>query len=242
MKTILLYLCVFICLLSLLNCSNDNETINDLDGVTNELKIDENEIFSKVSKLKVSKVLDINDDDEKRVAYRLLNKEEKMFLWYNKLDYLIKENKLYGIDIKLNKQQKALLIEAKSKLSLEFFDENQNDKKEFVKNIFIPDFIKRATKVFPDILFGSIFYEISVPKSKLIKNEKTGLLTIEKSHTILSKDANPNPICDCGTDHFFSCSWGQYDDYCSERITCKYQDGGCGFFGGYECNGICKHF
>lgn len=198
-----------------------------------------------ISMIKISKTLEMKDENEKKLAYSLLNVQEKLFIWDNKIDVLIEDNLLYGVKIDLDQKQKEFLLNFKNNLKLEIFSKKVNDKKEYFKNVYVPDALEEAKVLFKnDYLFGMVFYDISVPlfyfKNKNLKeNTLDDLIIAYMEYSSLKIDVGGNQsFCDCDSGAFFSCQWGQHDKYC-KPLSCSGQTD-CGFAWAWDCNGICK--
>lgn len=179
------------------------------------------------SQYKIDKVLTTKIESDQRIEYSLLSKEEKFALWFQKYESLINDDMFLNTEsIILNDEQKQLVEELKNKLSQNIFDEVDNDEKEYFQNIYVPDFLKRAQKVFTYDEIGLIFYKLSTP------NADTSLKQLA-----LSTDANSEKDCNCNIGAFFTCQWGQ--NLCEES-RCASSLTGCGFTWNYPCDGDCK--
>lgn len=220
-KFLLLFLITFF----LFNCSSDADSLENI--------IDDESI------IELEKVAEMKSQNERKLAYRLLSDEEKFYLWDNKLSKLINENYLYGIYIDLTEDEKSLLKEIKGQIELSFFNDSQSDKKAFFKNVYIPQFIDKSKETFSNkYLIGFIFYDISMPISKKIDiNNLNDLIQYYQSSRELTPiGGGGGNSCDCDTDAFFSCKWG--DDYCVAS-SCSTVHTDCGFLWLSDCDGIC---
>lgn len=110
------------------------------------------------SQVKIDKVLNIKIHKNQKIAYRLLNANEKSLLWSTKLTRVIENNEV-GV---LNLEQKMIIKRLLNKLNLNIFsDEDNNDEKEYFKNIYVPSFLEQAKPYFSSDQIGKIFYDLS---------------------------------------------------------------------------------
>jgi hypothetical protein len=122
-------------LCSLFSCTEDKS----------ESKINSNVIVSSIKK--------INNIDEQRIAFNLLNSEEKLLVWSDKLNLILE-------DPNINNAQKTLIIELKNNLKPCCFKDETNDEKEYFKNIYVVNYLKEIDKVFTREQIEKIFYNL----------------------------------------------------------------------------------
>lgn len=186
----------------------------------------------------------MNSESDRKLAYSLLNKNEKYSIWKSKMENLLNDDLLFGVKVKLNDNQRSLISEFNEILKPSLFSDEDNDRKEYIKNIYVPNFISRAKDVFDDkYLIGMIFYEITVTSSEKLKNSS---INYDYQSLINSFNSRADDFiisetkdCNCQKDSFFSCAWGQHETYCKKK-KCKDSLDGCGFAGWYECEQICE--
>jgi len=219
-------------LIILFNCTNEN--VSPVNNIEN------------ISEQKINTILNMSSESDRRLAYDLLNKNEKFSIWKNKMESLINENKLFGVTINLTEEQLKLISELNNNLEPYLFSKEQNDKKEFYKNVYVPKFIEKAKLVFDNnYVIGMIFYELTLVtdvnlKQDLENAELEDLIDAFNRVGVDGFDDGFQPKdCDCNKDSFFSCKWGEHDVYCKDT-NCKSSLDGCGFLGWYECDQECK--
>jgi PBP1b-binding outer membrane lipoprotein LpoB len=113
---------IFICAVTLgmLSCSSEQANVKDAE---------------EVSVLKIENVQRINSDEElQKVAYRLLNENEKFVFWKDRFDLLLQEDEFTS-------SQKQLISELQNNLTVSLFSDIINDDQEYFKNIYIPHFL-----------------------------------------------------------------------------------------------------
>lgn len=191
MKKILLLFVVAVATLT--SCSNDES--NNIDA----LKLE-------------SVISTTNKNNEQRVAYSLLNPDEKFSLWNNQFNELLDENSL-------NTNQKDLIRELQKNVKVSFFSEEVSDEKEYFKNIFVPNYLVKLQLEFSNESINEIFYSL-----------KPSRIT-----PILINNPGVTKGCDCNQGSLF----GGCSGNCEEK-TCKGSSTGCGFLWAWECNGVCK--
>lgn len=188
---------------------------------------DEDSLATEKSEYKIDQVIDQKNEEDQKVAYTLLSNGERYTLWVKKYESLLNDGTLLKSGkISLNSKQKLLIEELKNKLTESVFDVKDNNEKEYFRNIYVPDFLKRAQKVFTYDEIGLIFYKISKPTTD-----------ISLKKLAVSARANSEKDCDCNVDGFFTCQWGQ--NLCKETNNCVDKSSGCGFNWAYPCDGDC---
>jgi hypothetical protein len=184
---------LFISLLFIsISCSTDDNTLNE-----------------GINQSKINEVLNQNDYETQKVMYRMLNQNEKLTLWDNKINNLILNNNL-------NKKQVELLNELKINLKTEIFNQVSSENKTIFKTVFVKDFLNKSKSVFASEFFFDNFYNIQL-KIAPIDSEL--------------------PDCTCNKGSAFSCGWNSVT--CRESDKCSDTDDGCGFLLLYSCNGRC---
>lgn len=179
----------------LFSCS-ENESINSSKEIVNESKI--------------SQVLNEKDYESQKLMYNNLSSDEKYKLWNDKIEKIINKNNL-------NEEQKTLLQELKKNMFVGIFDETENnDKAEIFKNIYVKDFLKKASKIFNREFIRANFYYISKISSE--------------------RRYSGESSCSCNIGATFTCT---YRIECRSLQTCRSSTSGCGFLGAFECNGNC---
>jgi hypothetical protein len=164
---------------------------------------------------KVASVLSINDSAEQKVEYSLLNSNEKFIIWDNKINSLLEDNSL-------NEEQKDLIKELKNNIKPKYFEKSTNDEKEYFKNIYVKNYLKKIDKVFNRDQINSIFYSINIKRGN-----------IQNAISDTSR-YSPRITCDCNRGSLFGCG-----DSCTITICGNPTPDGCGFMWGWECNGGC---
>lgn len=163
-----------------------------------------------VNTSKINQVLNVHDYESQKLMYISLTSEEKFNLWNNKLDVLLQNDFL-------NMEQKNLLKDLKKELFVDFFDSSENnDKAEIFKNIYIKDFLHKASKIFTADYIHNNFYTISNNSQNKVYYGVSG--------------------CTCNIGATFTCT---YHIECKSLKTCRESSSGCGFLMAFECNGNC---
>lgn len=232
MKSVIYNFFVLFAFFTMYNCTDDSN-----------LTVERSE---RVSIEKILSVLNMPDESSRKLAYSLLNGQERMKIWKDKFEILINESKLFGIKVQLTEGEISLVQEINSKLELHLFEHTQSDEKEIFKNVYIPEFINRAEEVFENkYLLGMIFYENTVILNKKIKRniENADISDLIDSFNGRNEgvigEISDKKDCDCSVGSFFSCAWGQHDDHC-KKSECEETNGGCGFLLLSDCDSICK--
>ncbi|KAF2519000.1 bacteriocin fulvocin C-related protein [Flavobacterium salilacus subsp. salilacus] len=187
----------------LVGCSkDDNSNSQNADALKVEsvLNIRENPNFQTKS--------DTTDlEDAERTAYLLLNASEKLVYWQTKLsDFIVEDRELSTAEINL-------IEEVKAAIDVDVFEDITNDKQEYFKNIFVPDFLDRVDDVMPTSKVENLFYGYTPSLGSAKKK------------------------CNCNQGSMFGCG---ASNHCDERV-CKKKSRGCGFMFLWECNGICSY-
>lgn len=190
----------------------------------------EGKLVAEKSEFKINQMLNEKDPENQKLKYILLSSQEKHSIWLNKYESLVNNGStLTSKGMLLNDKQKELIEELKNKLTQNIFDENDNNEKEYFRNIYVPNFIKRAQKVFTYDQIGSLFYKLSESPTNISHEKQSASARVASGWV---RDCN----CDKGA--FFSCQWG--GDKCDGQASCKQTFSGCGFNWMYACNGLCR--
>ncbi|RNC87840.1 MAG: hypothetical protein ED556_01225 [Winogradskyella sp.] len=173
----------------------------------NDLNID----LSKVENLRVMK------HNEQRIAYRLLNKDEKFKLWDDRLSSLIALPSTTEI-------QKKSIINLSKILETEFFSSNNE------KGVSINEEIK-----------GWI-----IENESKFSREKFILYFTTLNEVQSDNGARDDLVLDPGED-IEDCECNELEDYCigisfeCHKTKCDDSYKGCGFLWNSSCNGECEH-
>ena len=106
-------------------------------------------------------------------------------------------------------------------LTASIFSNSKNDEKEYFKNIYVPNYLKKVEKVFSVEEIELIFYSLKIAGEELAP-------------------ANPggDKFCDCNKGSLFGCGTSQN----CRSSKCTAETDGCGFLWAWECNGLCRLF
>lgn len=190
----------------------------------------EDSLVAEKSEFKINQILNEKDVESQKIKYNLLSTEEKHTIWVNKYEALINNNTFQDHKrLILNDKQKELIEELKDKLTQNVFDKNDNNEKEYFRNIYVPNFLKRAQKVFTYDQIGVLFYKVSESTTDISQKQQSTSARVASGWV---RDCN----CDKGS--FFSCQWG--GDKCDGQASCKQSYNGCGFNWMWACNGLCR--
>ena len=196
MKKIILTLLMII--LSLTSCTYNNELENNIEN----------------SKIKA--VFYEKNASNQKIMYNMLNKEEKLKLWEEKIENVLQKNNL-------NEDQLILINDLKDNLSANLFDNKSfNNEKEIFKSIYVKEFLKKSINVFEEDFIVTNFYSLS----------SNGYYLGEPD----APENGENPDCSCNTTSMWSCA-ASFE--CKTSRNCSDTAGGCGFLGMFECNGRC---
>ncbi|MGB0892160.1 MAG: bacteriocin fulvocin C-related protein [Flavobacteriaceae bacterium] len=205
MKKFLLLLFITFCFFS---CTIKEENNIDVEVINHE---------------KINQVLKIKDFSEQKLAYSLLNKNEKFLLWNDRLKEIN--------NLKLSNNQKNLIKELNMLLNNKHFLDDSNDNV-VLKNVLIPKYLKKLKENFTTKQIGIIFYTLIpiTPSS----------VTVETGDDGQGGDNGGAKDCDCNKSSMVSCQWLNTSS-CEDK-TCKAPtpENQCGFLLMYPCNGSCK--
>ena len=113
MKKVIFGLIVSLALFNLISCSDNNE------------------IERTSSNKRISQVLNEKNYTTQKIMYSLLNEEEKLKIWNDKIENILQKNNL-------TKEQSDLIYELKNNISLNLFNDGErNDEREIFKSIFV---------------------------------------------------------------------------------------------------------
>lgn len=161
---------------------------------------------------KIDQVLFSKKPVEQKLMYTLLNENEKLALWNYKLSYIISSKSMTN-------QQKELIHQFKDQLTSIHF-KNDSDEQIYLKNVYIPKYLKKLKKEFSISQIGELFYSVSLRGNP-------------------GFDGGDGKDCNCNRNSMVSCRWLKPES-CEESKTCTATTGGCGFLGSYNCNGMCN--
>lgn len=182
----------------------------------------------KINFAKINLVLSANKKDNK-IAYSLLNKYEKHYIWESKLTKLLEQETLYGKSFRLNNSQREVILDLKNKLEVDYFNEEIYDKREWFKNIYYIKILKEAEKVFTK----KQIYDIMLSISSNVDNKK-GKVQIEQE----------KEDCNCNRDTLTFCY--KSNQTCVNKVdgkkVCKDTSWGCGFLWLSSCTADCVTF
>lgn len=200
MKKGFLFFTVLIAMLFIFSCSSDeNQTV----------------IEDSVNKNKINDVMNLEREEDQKIAYLMLNDSEKYELWKQKLNGLMLSNEL-------NKKQKELIKVVLNNVDASFFTEKRNDKREYFKTIIFKKLILDITKEFSQNQIRTIFYSVT---SKIDPGFEDG--------------GSGSSSCNC------SASINEMFNFCGGQTSCKagncnYTASGCGFMSLSSCTGTCR--
>tara|TARA_R110002051_G_C8680193_1_gene491676 strand:- start:604 stop:1257 length:654 start_codon:yes stop_codon:yes gene_type:complete len=200
---------VLICSISFISCNEDKDSSIEF-----------------INESKIQQIIEMVDNQEQKLAYSLLNKNEKYSLWQQKFEIII--NSKY-----FNEGQNQLIKKIKNDLISDIFLED-DDSQIYFKNVSIPNYLKTLKKEFNNEDIGFIFYTLDSYRS--LKKDVIKYEDNEGGGTGQSKS------CDCNRNSMWSCTWWNTST-CLERAElngCKILFDGCGFMNSYSCNGKCK--
>lgn len=195
MKKLLL---IAVLCISLFSCSNSDETQTD-------------------SQSKISQVLSEKDETSQRLMYGLLSKEEKFHIWDDKIKKIINSNTL-------SQEQLILMNDLQNQITPNLFDDSKaNDEREIFKNIYVKNFLEKASVIFSHEFIYENFFVIS---SRPVVLE---IVPIEDN-------GGSKPPCGCNIGSIWSCAMSHP---CKSTNKCTTTMEGCGFATMFECNGNC---
>lgn len=193
MKKVIFGLIVSLALFNLISCSDNNE------------------IERTSSNKRISQVLNEKNYTTQKIMYSLLNEEEKLKIWNDKIENILQKNNL-------TKEQSDLIYELKNNISLNLFkDGERNDEREIFKSIFVKNFLKKTVNVFSEDFIVSNFYYINENTAKAVPIDDLS-------------------DCTCNIGSMWSCS-GSFE--CKDTNKCADTTSGCGFLTMFECTGRC---
>lgn len=175
---------------------------------------------------KIEQVISIKNRAERKIAYTLLNKEEKHILWKEKLDNIIASEKISG-------KKKIIVQNIQKKLSISLF-EADSDEAEYFKTILVPQYLSDLNKEFSVKEIGLMFYSIKPIETFSVTRQ-------ENKEEFDDSEDGGTKTCDCNRNSMVSCRW--LDSNSCTSISCeipRIKPKNCGFMYSYDCNGICN--
>jgi len=204
-KTIIL-LCCFSLLLS---CSKNNELPSTMEA-------------QKDGNMILSKVLQITDVEDRKLAYSSLSDDERFAMWESKLENLIASKSFSQV-------QEARVLELKNHLSLEIF--HNGDAKQVFKLVWFPKWVTESRKVLSDVEIYNIALSLN-------DSQTSGLNSFTTS-------SGSEVACHCAIGSNFTCpdytiTWPPSIGYgsCTKKantVCTIYR--GCGALLDTECDG-----
>lgn len=174
---------------------------------------------SNVNRNKIDNVLSITNAEDQKIAFRLLNENEKYTLWTEKLKNIISNDNL-------NDDQKNLINDVLVKMKPIVFSDVKSDYDEYFTNIISKEFVNNSVKLFTKKQIREYFFQINM-YSKLPGEFGGG-------------GGDPIPSCNCN--NAIIGGWDCEIAYACKKtgVTCggDYMD--CGVFNTSPCDGICK--
>ncbi|QKJ29113.1 bacteriocin fulvocin C-related protein [Mucilaginibacter mali] len=169
------------------------------------------EVNSEETNRKIQTILGMVSEQEQRLAVRTLTPAEKSALWKQHLNDFIQNG---GFSI----AQKNLLTELQTWIKPEFFTTEKH-----VKTAFESEWTMRAMAMFT-------YDEVVQTTVSLLPpnfNKKTSLQ--------INTEFEGKKDCTCSDES----DWCAIGKKCSKAIDCFSSQLGCGFFGAYDCVGLC---
>ena len=172
-----------------------------------------------VNQLKIENVLSIKNGEDQKIAFGLLNENEKYTLWNEKLKNILNNENL-------NEQQENLVFNIIKDLNPSVYSSVTNDYDEYFSNIISKKFIQDAEKLFSSKQIKEYFFQIN----EFSKTDAGGI------------GDNPNdPSCNCNNAIIggWDCS---FPEFCKATgVTCVDRSLDCGVLNTSPCDGICKY-
>ncbi len=164
---------------------------------------------------RINQVINEKDISIQRIMYSMLEKEDKHKYWHDKLDNLLKEKSL-------NDKQLSVLNLIREHLTIEIFENNENNEKIIFKTFHAKKIITDLVENFELKFITENFYSL-----------KNGDLSIVEPPSF---DGQAARDCTCNIGSLFTCAVGVD---CRSYSPCKSSESGCGFLWQYTCNGNC---
>ncbi|WP_299683972.1 bacteriocin fulvocin C-related protein [uncultured Dokdonia sp.] len=189
-----------------------------------EEAIEESSLTTVDSDFKVEQILEMPANGDQKLAYSLLDKNQKLLLWNKKINQVLISDKLI-----LDDEQSNLLNELLHKINnnVDLFGEDTNEYSDYFKYVYVPDFIKRSEQIFTNDQILSIFSNFSSIDVNMNQQYKIEDAPIGEKE------------CNCNESSSISCSFNTVD---CVKGGCKETIASCGFLGFFECNGRCNFF
>lgn len=184
------------------SCSkDDNKTENNISFLREDEPIDLDKIKS---------VLALNGESQ-IIAYRMLNANEKFYLWNEKLQKIINEDNF-------NTSQRNFIVQIKNSLEVKYFYNTIDDDGHYYYNTYLREMKLIGSTLFTKSEMVSCFSQIS---SRLLGGNEVG------------GDGGGAIHCRCATSDDWCITGNCYSLYCNSA------DGGCGWWLQQTCNGFC---
>lgn len=199
MKKIFLYFCAFALILQ--SCENSElEDQSDIDQ-------------AKIESLKTM------SPENQRVAFNLLNHNERSKFWNDRIDHILKSEKL-------NSEQKQSINKLKKLVKPQLFDSNNDMFIEDLKGWVMENEVNFEKETFA-IYFNSM--------SDIDTSMKRAVLTHEDD----PGGGGGYSDCQCSTESDYCWLSYTYGMTC-QSTSCNWDGSGCGTLGVYACNGKCS--
>ena len=164
------------------------------------------------SSSKIANVLSINDFEKQKIAFELLNSDEKYTIWENKLENLINSGEL-------NVSQIEIVRNMLSKFTPEVYTESEY--RAYFNTIITKDFVVKANKLFTADELNNYFYSMSGLQDRRYDDGRS---------------------CNCNnaTIGGFDCSGIDFRHCTAPSAGCRDTSFSCGVFNTSPCDGICR--
>lgn len=176
----------------------------------------------------INEVEQLNGQPANKLAYRLLNSQEKTVLWQRQLGYYLEAD--------LNADQKKFLKQFRDIITPQLLDENATLE---VRASMRP-FEEQAKQLFDKPLLANIFSNIHTERSVVewVKNGHNSATSNSSSGGAVVKVADSGSGCDCNYIDDFCHGSGNWCKGGSAPL-CNVSSSGCGWLFVEECNGYC---
>ncbi|MFC3363437.1 bacteriocin fulvocin C-related protein [Pedobacter fastidiosus] len=163
---------------------------------------------------KIENVLNLSNVEERKLAYNLLDQNDKYTLWTNHLKSILATKKL-------NEKQKAIVIDLITTLNSELFVSGKQTELTKLRD----PWLVQAQSSFSSEEIREMAYVFTDGGST--------------TNGIGPDPIDDKPSCNCNMNSWFTCD---SESLCPTKgASCK-TGNGCGFLGQYDCNNICYKF